>query len=310
MKWDLFLSHASEDKDFVGALAAELQYRGLKIWYSNFILRMGQSLRRSIDEGLRESRFGVVVISPSFLAKEWPQRELDGLVAREINGTPVILPIWHKVDFETVSRYSPMLADRVAVVSSLGVGRVADTIVEAFTGTAQETAVGARSSQEIIAHLTLDDSRVLRLVCEGLLESGGSFLTPDEIQQQAPEFGLSTEQLIDSLEILDSEGLVRNKGAFGKRVTRVRLTVLGFSLYARHFIPDYELLRKRAAQAIVQKDLLISYDLAEALGRNENVIKCLLREFEAEGSLTLSRSISPYERIATINPRLRRFARE
>jgi hypothetical protein len=47
--------------------------------------------------------------------KDWPQKELDGLAALEVNGRKVILPIWHNVTKEEVAQYSPTLADRLAV---------------------------------------------------------------------------------------------------------------------------------------------------------------------------------------------------
>jgi hypothetical protein len=77
--WDAFISHASEDKDeIVRPLARELQQRGLRVWYDEFELRIGQSLRRKIDEGIARSAFGVVVLSNAFFAKNWTQYELDG----------------------------------------------------------------------------------------------------------------------------------------------------------------------------------------------------------------------------------------
>ncbi|MBV6506095.1 MAG: hypothetical protein ILNGONEN_01664 [Syntrophorhabdaceae bacterium] len=133
MEWDAFISHASEDKDdFVRPLAIALQSRGLKVWYDEFTLKVGDSLRRSIERGLTNSKYGIVVISPNFLKKEWPQRELDGLISLEVDGRKVILPIWHNIDFQGVRNYSPTLADRVAVRSSIGIDKVADTLIEAI----------------------------------------------------------------------------------------------------------------------------------------------------------------------------------
>jgi hypothetical protein len=78
MEWDVFISHASEDKeDFVRPLAESLRRSGLLVWYDDFTLKVGDSLRRSIDQGLAKSRHGIVVISPNFLKKDWPQKELD-----------------------------------------------------------------------------------------------------------------------------------------------------------------------------------------------------------------------------------------
>lgn len=116
--YDLFISHASEDKDdFVRPLAAALSSLNVRVWYDEFTLRIGDSLRERIDRGLARSKFGVVVFSPSFFAKNWPQYELNGMVAREMNGEKVILPIWHRVTKNEVIEFSPSLADRVALNS-------------------------------------------------------------------------------------------------------------------------------------------------------------------------------------------------
>lgn len=117
--YDVFVSHASEDKDdFVRDFVKCLQQNGLKIWYDEFTLRVGDSLRRSIDNGLKNSRYGIVVLSEAFFSKEWPQRELDGLFAREVNGEKVILPIWHKISKNEVLKFSPIIADMLALNTS------------------------------------------------------------------------------------------------------------------------------------------------------------------------------------------------
>jgi len=116
VRFDAFISHATEDKeDLVRPLAEALISAGHKIWYDEFQLKIGDSLRRSIDKGLAASRFGIVILSPSFFAKQWPQYELDGLVSKEIAGGKVILPIWHKVSKAEVMGYSPSLADKMAL---------------------------------------------------------------------------------------------------------------------------------------------------------------------------------------------------
>jgi hypothetical protein len=98
----------------VRPLAEALQRLGLRVWYDEFELRIGSSLRRSIDEGLGKSRFGVVVLSHAFFAKNWPQHELDGLVTREQTGEQIILPLWHKITKAEVISHSPSLADKLA----------------------------------------------------------------------------------------------------------------------------------------------------------------------------------------------------
>ena len=119
VEYDLFISHASEDKDnFVRPLANALKSLGVKVWFDEFTLKVGDSLRRSIDMGLAKAKYGTVVLSYSFFSKDWPQYEYDGMVAREMNGHKMILPIWHKVTKDEVIQFSPTLADKVALNSS------------------------------------------------------------------------------------------------------------------------------------------------------------------------------------------------
>jgi len=131
-EYDVFISHSSADKDdFVRPLATELQNLGIKVWYDEFELKMGDSLRRSIDHGLINSRYGIVVLSSSFFKRDWTNYELDGFVNKEMNGMKVILPIWHKVSKDEVQKFSLSLADKVALNSSIySVKEIAEEINE------------------------------------------------------------------------------------------------------------------------------------------------------------------------------------
>lgn len=119
-QYDFFISHASEDKDdIVRSLADSLKENGFEVWYDEFELRIGDSLRKKIDSGLTNSKFGIVIISPSFVKKNWTEYELNGMVAREMNGHKVILPIWHKISKDEVLKFSPSLADKMALNTSI-----------------------------------------------------------------------------------------------------------------------------------------------------------------------------------------------
>jgi len=112
---DVFISHASEDKDdFVRPLANALIAQGLNVWYDEMTLRIGDSLRQKIDKGLANSRVGLVVLSPSFIKKGWTNYELDGIVTRTVSGEQVLLPIWHNITKQQVVDFSPSIADKVA----------------------------------------------------------------------------------------------------------------------------------------------------------------------------------------------------
>jgi TIR domain len=135
-QWDVFISHASEDKvGFVEQLAKALEASGLLVWYDNTALSVGDRLRSKIDEGLAQSRYGIVVLSHHFFGKQWPKEELEGLFAREVSGAPgfkVILPVWHNITAPEVARYSPMLTGRLAANSNAGLDIVVRQLREAM----------------------------------------------------------------------------------------------------------------------------------------------------------------------------------
>src|SRR5436190_4404924 len=128
----IFISHASEDKpDFVRPLAEALRIQH-DVWYDEYELTIGDSLLRKINEGLASCDYGVVVISPSFFRKNWPQSELEGLFALETTARKIILPIWKDISDEEVKRRSPILAGRFAAKASDGVTKVAEEICRAI----------------------------------------------------------------------------------------------------------------------------------------------------------------------------------
>lgn len=128
--WDVFISHASEDKDFVRDLAQALKKRGLRIWFDETTLKLGDRLGESIDKGLSQSRFGIVVFSEAFFQKSWPRYELEGLLNREMAHGKTILPIWHRISAGDVAYYSPSLANKMAVSTDRGMEYVVSKIME------------------------------------------------------------------------------------------------------------------------------------------------------------------------------------
>lgn len=120
----LFISYASEDKDFVEPLAAALKAAGFEIWFDKYVLTLGDSLLKKINEGLVSADYGVVVLSSNFFKKKWPQAELDGLFSLQTATKKVILPIWKDISEAEIKTHSPILAGMVAVEASRGVAEV------------------------------------------------------------------------------------------------------------------------------------------------------------------------------------------
>lgn len=116
-EYDVFISHAWEDKeDFVEEFVIELEKLGLKVWYDKAKMKLGDSMRQKIDSGLNKSKYGIVVLSPNYIAegKYWTKTELDGLFQLEsVNGKRII-PIWHNLQKKEVMAFSPTIAGKFA----------------------------------------------------------------------------------------------------------------------------------------------------------------------------------------------------
>lgn len=135
-EYDVFVSHAYEDKEsFVDEFVEALRSQGLKVWYDTDKLKWGDSMREKIDRGLAKSRYGVVILSPNYIAehKYWTKAELNGLFQVEAVNGKTILPIWHNLTKKQVVEYSPIIADRKAMTTaSMAPEEIAAELKELF----------------------------------------------------------------------------------------------------------------------------------------------------------------------------------
>jgi hypothetical protein len=132
---DVFLCHATEDKEvFVRPLAEALSASGLRVWYDEFSLKPGDSIRTAIDLGLKSARYCVVVLSPRFFGRNWTEWELNGIVQLHLSAKrPMLIPVWLDVKAADVRKASPSLADVYAVRATAGALAVAAQIAAIVT---------------------------------------------------------------------------------------------------------------------------------------------------------------------------------
>ena len=130
-----FISHDSRDKiEIAGPLATELQKLMCPVWYDEYSLKVGHSLREQIEKGLKECKKCILILTPNYLSnKGWGKKEFDSVFTRElIEKQNVVLPVWHNVSAKEIYEYSPSLADRVALNWSAGVEEVARKLKHAI----------------------------------------------------------------------------------------------------------------------------------------------------------------------------------
>ncbi|HVC80630.1 MAG TPA: toll/interleukin-1 receptor domain-containing protein [Chloroflexota bacterium] len=122
-----FICHDSRDKvDIARPIALGLSKMLCPVWYDEYSLKVGDSLRKNIEKGLKECKKCVLIISQNFLNNSgWSKTEFDSVFTRQIlEGSDVVLPVWCGVTKQQVYDYSPSLLDRVAVSWDEGIDDV------------------------------------------------------------------------------------------------------------------------------------------------------------------------------------------
>jgi hypothetical protein len=230
-QWHTYLAHASEDKPFVRALAVALREQGWSTWLDEGELIVGRSLLAQLDAGLASSRFGVVVLSPSFFAKRWPKRELDALFSLEDDDETRVLPVWLKVNEHEVRSFSAILSGRLAVVTD---GNDVDAVATDLT----------RSMRRIL----LDEgyrSEILRQETQSSL----AWVNPPAFYDESLRFfdelvlGPDTSHLPDPVAVSIGETLERAPAFDGKVVATVGYQVSSQLLltHTDHDVVEYVL---------------------------------------------------------------------
>jgi TIR domain len=163
VEYDVFISHASEDKETVAKpLAAALEVVGAKVWLDVLTIGWGDSLSEAIDRGLARSRYGIVVLSPAFFKKDWTRQELGGLVQRQVGERrTVILPLYHDLTHSEVLAHSPTLADAVGLEWSMGPEALARRFKGMLTDESAPSAGTAEDAVKVSAQSMLERAKAL-----------------------------------------------------------------------------------------------------------------------------------------------------
>ena len=129
--YDVFISHAVEDKEpIANELYKKLDKKGLKVWYSGSDLKVGDRLTESIHANLDQCRFGITILSHTYLSKIWTLNEFFFFLKRDIDGKKTILPVLYNITPEELAaKFTPM-ANIVAIRSERGIDFVADKLFE------------------------------------------------------------------------------------------------------------------------------------------------------------------------------------
>lgn len=306
----VFLSHASEDKDrFVVGFARQLRESGVDVWLDQWEMKPGDSLVDKIfEEGLKEARAVIIVLSTTSVQKPWVREELNASVVNRISRGTKLIPVvidecdvpeslrstvWQKVD--SLEDYSQSL----------------QRILSAIFDSSDKPAIGkppARfsGSAPLISGLTRVDDLVLRKIARLQIEGNNGLVMFDQLCSEHALADVPQQDLVDSLEILGQKYLIKISYVMGASLSHVMLTDFGFQQYAEAYVDDYQVTLVRIAALLINEDVLQNDELAERVVKPIAFVDFVLNLLESSGHIKKSDYLGGLSRVWQIAPSLRR----
>src|SRR5262245_17732961 len=206
MQYDIFVSYASEDRAKVAdPLVDALKLAGLDVWYAPFELKLGDSLLEKIERGIAQSKYGVLIVSETFLRKFWTRKERDALENLEAGGRKVVLPIVTDLSHEALSNAAPFLAARRYVKWDSGQA----SVVKEILGVVRPHPISQRRAQierqcshrlYVLGNVTVRAVRLVGAADECFTEQDVVVATTDNKYSLPPQIAAHREAILDRLE--------------------------------------------------------------------------------------------------------------
>ena len=306
----VFLSHASEDKDrFVLDFARQLCENGIDVWLDQWEMKPGDSLVDKIfDEGLKDARAVIIVLSTVSVQKPWVREELNASVVNRISRGTKLIPVVID-ECEVPESLRSTVWQRVDDLDdySLSLQRILSAIFDV----SDKPAIGkppARfsSSESLIAGLTRVDDLILREIARLQIERNNGLVTFDEICIEPVLAEIPQQELLDSLEILDQKYLIRISYVLGAPLSHVVLTDFGFQQFAEAYVPDYSSVVARIAALLVNENICQNEELASRIQKPVGFVDFVLSLMESNDYIKVSKYMGGQSHVWQISASLKR----
>lgn len=309
----VFVSHASEDKDrFVLRFAERLRQKGIDAWLDKWEMLPGDSLVDKIfEEGIKEAKAVIVVLSKFSVEKPWVKEELNAAFVKRINSGSKLIPVVID-DCEVPEALKSTLWESITDLSAYDSSF--DRVVASIYGANDKPPIGqqpeyVQSFVQAIGSLNNIDSLVLRLSCEEVLKTGDTFVNPRRVFLKDDKPLAPEEELKDSLEILDNNGYIKLMRTIGGGFFPYQVTTYGFDAYTNASIPNYQYKIAAVVSAIVNENLTSNSEIQEHLKENKVIVDHILSVLENNGHIKQAKMIGGVSQIFNVSPSLKRALR-
>ena len=306
----VFISHASEDKDrFVVDFARRLRENGVDAWLDQWEMKPGDSLVDKIfEEGLKEARAVIVVLSKVSVLKPWVREELNASMVNRISRGTKLIPVvidecdvpeslrstvWQRVD--DVNDYGQSLQRILSAIFDLS--------DKPSIGKAPARFVGA---EPLIPGLSRVDDLALRVIARLVVDEDSGIVEWDRLRTEASLQDVPQQELLDSLEILEHHYLLKIGRVIGAPLSHVVLTDFGFQQYAEAYVDDYQDVVNQIAALLVNENVRQNDILAGRVKKPVSFVDFVLNLMEGNNHIKVSKSIGGQSHVWEVSASLRR----
>ena len=90
----VFVSHSSRDKPIVDRIVSDLTKHGISVWYDKFEIKAGDNIVQKVNDGLKDSKYFLIILSPNALSSHWVTEEMSSAVFIEITSKGIfVIPV-------------------------------------------------------------------------------------------------------------------------------------------------------------------------------------------------------------------------
>jgi len=294
----VFICHASEDKErFVLDFAKKLREKGVDAWVDKWEIQLGDNLVDKIfEEGIKECNTCIIILSKFSVTKPWVKEELSSAVVKRIEENIKLIPIVIDKDIEIPQSIKHLLRKPINDLSNYE--EEFKDILMSIYGVTSKPPLGEEPSFATkirsIPGFSKVDSTTLKIVGEIIYakDDVGRLVNANEVIEKALPFELTKEEVIDSLEVLESNGyweISRNIG--GIEWSNIIVTSHGFIKYCEIFIKEFDEIFKGVISSIMNEGLKTSAEIASKLRCKLVMVNSLLDYFENCGYIGLVREV-------------------
>jgi len=305
-----FISHASEDKPrFVESFATLLREFGVNAWLDKWEMQPGDNLvDRIFEEGIKSTDAFVIVLSQNSVDKPWVREELNAGVVKHISGQCKVIPVVID-ECDVPECLKSTLCERITSLDDIR--SQTQRIANAIHGVTEKPPVGpaprvSTTALDVFTELTRQDQLLLVTACESTLESGCPMDTSNQIYQPLIDQGLSSEEIHESLQVLDVRHYISVQWAMGGGWSHLDIPTSTFETYIKATHNDYPLMVKQICLQILNNNCRSNTELQQATGYAARIVNHVMDMLESRRLVNVVRAIGGGVDVVSVSPELSR----